>query len=432
MNDWVDCSSEEFNCTALDSPDTQNLTLRFPRTQVPAQETTYKCMLFDVPQDQDYHVVAIKPYIDNDNVMHHILLYGCGEFDETDAHPSGPYDCNMGAGNGCSDILGVWTLGNPGLCFHDKMGMPIGKNGFKKVALEFHWNNPASESNWTDASGMTLFFTNILRPYNGGMMTIGQNFLEIPPGQPKTIASATCSADCTSAALNTSIHVTAALNHMHYLGSAQSVELRRNGEMVRYITNEPEYSYDNPIFNQFEDEIMIHPNDELITTCQYTSTYSKKWVYYGDATSAEMCFTLIFFYPAEAMQNKFCISWKSIETCATRPVMVNGCNAYAFVSGYDPEGMQHYLRVKDNCHLSGSCHDDCRAAVAEAKEHPCLKGGDIADFVVNILHGSKEGLEYLRLLNMCPTNNVVTCPTPSAGAQMTFSSVLLLLILMVF
>jgi len=57
--------------------ETLNITIRFPETAVPAQETSYMCIVFDLPSDTDYHLMAYEPVIDNEHVMHHILLYGC-------------------------------------------------------------------------------------------------------------------------------------------------------------------------------------------------------------------------------------------------------------------------------------------------------------------------------------------------------------------
>ena len=57
--------------------DVRNITLQFPETEVPAKETNYYCMLFDLPADQDYHIVGDQPFVDNLEVMHHILVYGC-------------------------------------------------------------------------------------------------------------------------------------------------------------------------------------------------------------------------------------------------------------------------------------------------------------------------------------------------------------------
>ena len=57
--------------------DVRNITLRFPRTKVPAKETTYVCFNFELPDDQEYHLIATKPFIDNENVMHHMVLTTC-------------------------------------------------------------------------------------------------------------------------------------------------------------------------------------------------------------------------------------------------------------------------------------------------------------------------------------------------------------------
>jgi hypothetical protein len=54
------------------SLDRLNITIRFPETAVPAQETSYMCIVFDLPSDTDYHLMAYVPVIDNEHVMHHI------------------------------------------------------------------------------------------------------------------------------------------------------------------------------------------------------------------------------------------------------------------------------------------------------------------------------------------------------------------------
>ena len=58
----------------------KNWTFRFPETVVPETETTYMCQVFEFPDEgQDYHAVAYEPLIDNQHVMHHIVVYGCDD-----------------------------------------------------------------------------------------------------------------------------------------------------------------------------------------------------------------------------------------------------------------------------------------------------------------------------------------------------------------
>ena len=52
--------------------------LVFPNTSVPAVETNYYCMTFELQNvDTDYHLIATRPIVKNQNVVHHMLLYGC-------------------------------------------------------------------------------------------------------------------------------------------------------------------------------------------------------------------------------------------------------------------------------------------------------------------------------------------------------------------
>ena len=60
--------------------DIKNFTISIDSgTEVPAQETTYMCQLVKLPDDQEYHIIGTIPKIDNLQVAHHILLYGCDE-----------------------------------------------------------------------------------------------------------------------------------------------------------------------------------------------------------------------------------------------------------------------------------------------------------------------------------------------------------------
>ena len=52
-------------------------TFRMTHNKVPAQETTYQCQYMELSNDRDYHLIASEPYIDNANVMHHIIFRGC-------------------------------------------------------------------------------------------------------------------------------------------------------------------------------------------------------------------------------------------------------------------------------------------------------------------------------------------------------------------
>ena len=53
---------------------------RFPTTEVPAEATSYFCQYFpldNIPEGTSEHVIGYEPVIDNAEIMHHTVVYGC-------------------------------------------------------------------------------------------------------------------------------------------------------------------------------------------------------------------------------------------------------------------------------------------------------------------------------------------------------------------
>ena len=66
---------------------------------------------------------------------------------------------------------------------------------------------------------MTLHYTPNLRTEDASVMMIGQNYIEIPPGQESVEVVGECTKEDTRLILKAPIYVTQALNHMHYMGT---------------------------------------------------------------------------------------------------------------------------------------------------------------------------------------------------------------------
>ena len=136
----------------------------FTVTPVPGQETTFMCQTFEFPDaTSDYHIVAYQPHIDNEYVLHHMLMYACPDdvgmfrnnsrikcikllflvsiryvfflFSVISEILSEPIDCGMGS-LGCSEMIFVWSVGLGGHCLNDEVGIRMGLNGYKKVVVE--------------------------------------------------------------------------------------------------------------------------------------------------------------------------------------------------------------------------------------------------------------------------------------------------------
>ncbi|KAL3870619.1 hypothetical protein ACJMK2_038667 [Sinanodonta woodiana] len=373
-NDWVDCQAGEFKCDTINNNETKNLTVRFPPTAVPPIETKYKCMLFDLPQDGDYHLVATKVILDNVNVMHHIVVFGCTQAGDSKIPLNEPYDCAMAPAGGCTDIIGLWGVGALGECHHESSGFRLGVNGYKRAAFEFHWNNPGLINGTTDSSGMTFYYTPKLRPNDAGVLVIGQKYLYIPPGETAVTAIGTCPEECTRKMMTNTINVITAVNHMHYLGIQQRIELIRNGSKVQDVTFDEKYSYDSPVIYRYDSPIEVRPGDELKTTCVFKSTSRFKTTNFGLDTFNEMCYGFLTFYPRKHFTLPVCRQWKNISTCDWEKDEIQGCRYKDIFNMSIPESTAINTTVMENCASHGNCQKECIAVVKNIRNRPCFKG----------------------------------------------------------
>ncbi|XP_052788708.1 tyramine beta-hydroxylase-like [Mya arenaria] len=203
-------------------------------------------MVFDFPADADYHMIANEPYIDNIDVMHHIVLFGC-ESQDTIHRPGELFDCQMGVDPACMSMIGVWSFGMNGECAHPDMGFRIGKTGFKRGIMQVHWNNPQERADYVDSSGMVLHLTTKLRKYDAGILFVGQNYIHIPPKEENVVINGSCSSECTKTLIRDEVKIPVAWNHMHALGRAQRLELIRDGIKIKDLAYDPKYDYNTPV-----------------------------------------------------------------------------------------------------------------------------------------------------------------------------------------
>ncbi|KAK7475230.1 hypothetical protein BaRGS_00033534, partial [Batillaria attramentaria] len=248
QREWIAdaCKEDTFVCEGLNDPDVKNVTLQFPVMPVPARETTYMCAVFEFPEpESDVHMIATSPLLDNRQVMHHALLFGCTR-EVTDEPVGVPYECGMVAHPNCTLPISAWAVGLSGWCLPSNTGIRLGVNGYTKMALQLHWNNPELVNTYQDSSGITLHYTPNLRQHDVAIWVIGNTHFDIHPRQSHVTVEAKCSSTCTKTHLKEPVYVTVAVNHMHYLGVSQTIEHYRNGTWLRYITNDVIFSYDSP------------------------------------------------------------------------------------------------------------------------------------------------------------------------------------------
>ncbi|ESO93057.1 hypothetical protein LOTGIDRAFT_162081 [Lottia gigantea] len=409
---WLEseCEPDKFDCPALQSdPDIKNMTLRFPLTDVPIQDTSYICTEFEVDSSDDFHLIATEMLVNNTNVMHHALLFGCSSDNHT--LRSTPHQCGMIASDECGEIIAIWTIGLSGQCFHENVGFRIGSQGFKRVALQFHWNNPTLETNYKDQSGMVLYYTKNKRMYDAGTFLVGASYLEIPGQTVSLEETALCPGVCTSRFITPEAYIVSAANHMHYLGRVQQIEQFRNGTKVRDLTNDQNYNYDDPSPIHYKTPIKLLPGDTIKTRCVFNSQNRDQVTYFGDATSDEMCFGFFTYYPKENIKMSSCTSWKSLPYCAVYSgEEYLGCN---FVEFRSKQGM--FTEIRQNC--STECTTECLSKIELLMNHACMKGDYYDLMKTSMLRNNTQEESFFIMLENCKASIPTKATTTEKGAN---------------
>ncbi|CAH1794491.1 unnamed protein product [Owenia fusiformis] len=389
QNQWEFCNSQEFSCPPMDATaDVRNVTVRFPPTPVPSEETSYICLTVPLPDDGDYHLIAQTPIINNTNVMHHMLLYGCrdeelveGDGDVRTRFQT-PKSCKMGVG--CNNILAKWALGASGECSSEKAAFRIGTKGYKTAILQVHWNNPEFRQDYVDSSGMTLYYTPNLREFDAGYLMTGQQYITIPGGQPSYITSAVAESYCTQQYLQSPIYLTESLLHMHYLGKSASLDHYRDGSRVGSLGRDDVYSYDSPVTHKFGTPIEFQPGDEIRLKCEFDSTSKNTTTYYGDATSDEMCYSFVVYYPEVKNMNSI-IQFKNASLC--KGVFSKTCpDIQDYMEG---DGLKNlWWEVVNNCDtdIGGRCLPECEKMVRRMKSTDgCMSDSNVVELMKTFL-----------------------------------------------
>ncbi|KAJ8304611.1 hypothetical protein KUTeg_018194 [Tegillarca granosa] len=134
-----------------------------------------------------------------------------------------------------------------------------------------------------------------------------------------------------------------------FVGKSESVNLYRNKELIREITNEETYKFDSPKTIKYDTPVKIEPGDELETTCVYQSIGNNYTTRFGEDTTSEMCFAFLSYYPKENLIDNTCLSWKSIQYCKLsgkikpEQKVVRGCNI-TMLTDLKSEFTSHYLK----------------------------------------------------------------------------------------
>ena len=270
---------------------------------LPGEE--YVCNHFVIPWQGDMEMVSYHTLYDNEQVLHHWLLYDVpgGAIDGTFEPCIGTHvlqDAQLVAG---------WAVGSNDVEMPPDVGLRMPKSD-RSFLLEWHFYNstPAVQE---DGSGIRICLVpKGTRAKTAGMTWLGTEDFNGPAGMPPGVESefgGTCFNDS-----NEPITIFRIWPHMHQWGRNMRSEVSAGGVGApTEVFNKP-FDFNYQI--SYEANIVLMPGDSITSTCRFHNE-SAYPVPFGPSSDQEMCYQFAFSYPAGALDNGVVSLVGATNTC---------------------------------------------------------------------------------------------------------------------
>lgn len=243
------------------------------------QPDTYYCVYATVPRDM--YIKAFRPLIPLGT--HHTVL----TLFDNPSPADGIHPCNVGT-NGQSMIYGS-GVGSPDFTFPTGVGLHL--RAGQRLLLNLHLYN-ASDSTISGRSGTLVQEATAGEiQHFAEIVLAGPTFtLSVPPGV--STQSGSCNL---SQITDEPIQVFSLSQHMHKTGTHMRSVITRGQQEI--VLQDIDYNFENQTFQLVNPHVELLPTDRLTTYCTYNNPGSTKQ--FGDSSDDEMCFTDLFYYPAQ-------------------------------------------------------------------------------------------------------------------------------------
>ncbi|MDI1475119.1 peptidylglycine alpha-amidating monooxygenase [Polyangium sp. y55x31] len=250
-------------------------------------EDAYVCFGADAVVQSKRHITTIAPAVDNDVIVHHMLLY-----EVPTAYDTTPTPCGAGDSGG-GRLVSVWAPGAQALVLPAAAGLPI--EGTGHYMIQMHYSNLTQLDGQKDQSGFDLCTTTDLRPNDADILAFGTTKINIPAHSELDL-----SCNLTVPAGFPKLNTFAIGPHMHKLGKVISAEHKPvNGAAVELTHRDP-WSFDDQSWDAAN--TTISPGDIITTRCFWQNPGNSN-VTFGEDTSSEMCFVFAAYYPRVQLPN---------------------------------------------------------------------------------------------------------------------------------
>lgn len=208
--------------------------------------------------------------------------------------PVGTHHTVLAKGNlGASNIIYASGVGTNALVFPEGVGLKL--TAGETLVLQLHLFNPSGEV-LTGKSGIEIIEVDPAAVQNEADLFLpGPVDFSIPPNQEYS-HTGTCTASVKQ-------NIFAIFPHMHQLGTHFKTTLKVGGK--DQVLHDDSYAFDHQAFLSF-DTIALEPGDSITTECTWKNSTTQT-IGWGESSTTEMCFSILYRYPAQGDGgNGFC------------------------------------------------------------------------------------------------------------------------------
>ncbi len=260
---------------------------------VPPLTDLYVNFTFSVPWTGSVHGLSFHPIVDDERVLHHMLLY---------SHPVGGNLLNgtivpgIGAHPGESLVAG-WAPGGTPSIMPEGVGMELPPGPTGRFVLEVHYHNEAGYLDALDRSGFRVCATSKKREQTAAVHLLGTELLAMAgPGEFQFTGVCHPWLNLSGIFNREPVTIVSSSPHLHQRGRRLTTKIHRVDGTTDILIDVP-FDWDNQIIHPTP--ATIYPGDWLETTCYYENDGGIAT--FGVRTEDEMCQNYILAYPVGAL-----------------------------------------------------------------------------------------------------------------------------------
>jgi hypothetical protein len=250
-------------------------------TLPPGATDSYYCIYATVPRD--LYVKAFRPLIPL-GTHHTVATYFDG------ASPAdGTYPCNVST-NGQNMFYGS-GVGSPDFVFPDGVGLHFAQG--QRILINLHLYN-ASDTELSGTSGTLFQEATAAEIQNEAEIVLAGPTFQLSVPQGVTTQSGTCHLN--GVGVSQPVEVFSLSQHMHKLGTHMRSTVTRGS--TTFDLQDVDYEFESQGFQLVTPTVQLMPDDTITTYCTYDNNTGAT-VGFGESSDDEMCFTDLFYYPAQ-------------------------------------------------------------------------------------------------------------------------------------